>query len=207
MTIDDLGVDSLGLINVLTEVEKRYDIRLDAEGLTRFPEICALINEQLRPTAARTENGIVIDAPFDLVWDMTNDVANWPNLFSEYALAEILDRHGDTVRFRLALHPDADGKVWSWVSERVMDRGNRTVRAHRVETGPFAFMNILWTYAQTDAGVEMRWEQEFRMKPDAPVDDAAMTERINKNSKIQLALIKERVEATAHATAGAAVAR
>ncbi|WP_272918635.1 SRPBCC family protein [Streptomyces sp. HUCO-GS316] len=161
----------------------------------------------MRPTAARTENGIVIDAPFDLVWDMTNDVANWPNLFSEYALAEILDRHGDTVRFRLALHPDADGKVWSWVSERVMDRGNRTVRAHRVETGPFAFMNILWTYAQTDAGVEMRWEQEFRMKPDAPVDDAAMTERINKNSKIQLALIKERVEATAHATAGAAVAR
>ncbi|NUR04726.1 MAG: cyclase [Streptomyces sp.] len=207
VTIDDLGVDSLGLINVLTEVENRYDIRLDAEGLTRFPEICALINEKLRPAAARTENSIVVDAPFDLVWDMTNDVANWPNLFSEYALAEILEQHGDTVRFRLALHPDPDGKVWSWVSERVTDRENRSVKAHRVETGPFAFMNIHWTYAQTDEGVEMRWEQEFRMKPDAPLDDAAMTERINKNSKVQMALIKERVEAAAHAGAGAEMAR
>ncbi|MEW2259961.1 SRPBCC family protein [Streptomyces sp. NPDC047869] len=165
------------------------------------------MNEQLRPAAARTGNSIVIDAPFDLVWEMTNDVANWPNLFSEYASAEILERHGDTVRFRLALHPEADGKVWSWVSERVMDRAGRTVRAHRVETGPFAFMNINWTYVETGAGVEMRWEQEFRMKPDAPVDDAAMTERINRNSKIQLALIKQRVEAAARAGAGAVVAR
>ncbi|MFE2304856.1 SRPBCC family protein [Streptomyces sp. NPDC059411] len=159
----------------------------------------------MEPAPARTENSIVIDAPFDLLWDMTNDVANWPNLFSEYALAEILDQHGDTVRFRLALYPDANGKVWSWVSERVMDRENRTVKAHRVETGPFAFMNIHWAYVQTDSGVEMRWVQEFRMKPDAPLDDAGMTERINKNSKVQMALIKERVEAAAHA--GAAVAR
>ncbi|WP_275405901.1 MULTISPECIES: SRPBCC family protein [unclassified Streptomyces] len=161
----------------------------------------------MKPAGARTENHIVVDAPFDLVWDMTNDVAGWPDLFSEYASAEILDRHGDTVRFRLALHPEVDGKVWSWVSERVMDRANRTVEAHRVETGPFAFMNIHWSYRETGAGVEMRWVQEFHMKPEAPIDDAAMTERINKNSKIQLAHIKERVEAAALAGAGAAVAR
>ncbi|WP_030398158.1 SRPBCC family protein [Kitasatospora purpeofusca] len=161
----------------------------------------------MRPAPARTENSVVIDAPFDLLWDMTNDVANWPNLFSEYATAEILDQHGDTVRFRLALHPDDDGKVWSWVSERVMDRGNGTVRAHRVETGPFEFMDIHWAYVQIDAGVSMRWVQEFRMKPDAPLDDTGMTHRINANSKVQMALIKERVEAAARANAATAVAR
>lgn len=207
-TIDDLGVDSLGLINVLTEVENRYDIRLDADGIDRLQAVHALINEALRPAGARTENHIVIDAPFDLVWDVTNDVAGWPDLFSEYASAEILEQHGDTVRFRLALHPEPDGKVWSWVSERVMDRANGTVTAHRVETGPFEFMNIHWSYRETDAGVEMRWVQEFHMKPQAPLDDAGMTERINTNSKIQLALIKERIEAAAHrAGAGSAVAR
>ncbi|MFG2813242.1 SRPBCC family protein [Streptomyces sp. NPDC048410] len=158
----------------------------------------------MRPTAARTENSVVIDAPFDLLWDITNDVANWPDLFSEYAAAEILEQHGDTVRFRLTLHPEPDGKVWSWVSERVMDRENRTVRAHRVETGPFAFMHIHWTYVQTDTGVEMRWAQEFHMKPGAPLDDAGMTERIDRNSKVQMALIKERVEAAARAVAGVA---
>ncbi|MGP3925227.1 SRPBCC family protein [Streptomyces sp. 8N616] len=161
----------------------------------------------MKPAAARTENSIVIDAPFSMVWHMTNDVANWPNLFSEYASAEILHRDGNTVRFRLALHPEDDGKVWSWVSERITDRENKSVTAYRVEPGPFAFMNIHWTYRETEGGVEMRWVQEFHMKREAPVDDAAMVERINKNSKIQLALIKERVEAAARNRAGAAVAR
>jgi aromatase len=197
VTIEDMGVDSLGLLNVLTEVENQYDIRLDAEGVTCFPEILTLINEQLKPAAARTESSVVIDAPFSLVWDMTNDVAEWPNLFDEYASAEILHRQGATVRFRLTLHPEENGKVWSWVSERVMDRENKSVSAHRVETGPFAFMNIRWQYTQTAAGVEMRWVQEFHMKPEAPLDDAGMAERITRNSKIQMALIKERVEAAA----------
>jgi aromatase len=197
VTLDELGVDSLALLNVITEVENRYDIRLDAEGVTRLPEILSLINERLRPAAARTENSIVIDAPLDLVWDITNDVPNWPSLFSEYASADILHREDNTVRFRLTMHPDANGKVWSWVSERVMNRENLTVRAHRVQTGPFEFMNIHWSYRQTPDGVEMRWVQEFHMRPDAPVDDAGMTERINTNSLIQLKLIKERVEAAA----------
>ncbi|MFF1277505.1 SRPBCC family protein [Streptomyces marokkonensis] len=155
----------------------------------------------MAPAAARTENSVVIDAPLRLVWDMTNDVAKWPGLFTEYASAEILHRSGDTVRFRLSLHPEPDGKVWSWVSERVADRSALTVRAHRVEPGPFAFMNIRWYYRQVDGGVEMRWVQEFHMRRDAPIDDAGMTERINTNSAAQLAVIKERVEAEARSAA------
>ncbi|HBF84077.1 MAG TPA: hypothetical protein DD420_30380, partial [Streptomyces sp.] len=44
------------------------------------------------------------------------------------------------------------GKVWSWVSERVADPVTRTVRAQRVETGPFQYMNIVWEYAETAEG-------------------------------------------------------
>ncbi|MFE5584798.1 SRPBCC family protein [Kitasatospora sp. NPDC056531] len=150
---------------------------------------------------ARTENSIVIDAPIDLVWDVSNDVAGWPKLFSEYAAAEVLHHEGDVVRFRLTLRPEEDGKVWSWVSERTMDRANLRVTAHRIETGPFAFMHIDWRYRETEHGVEMRWVQEFRMKPGAPLDDAGMADRINRNSRIQLDLIKERIEAEAHSRA------
>lgn len=207
VTLEELGVDSLALINVITEVENRYDIRLDADGVTRLPEILSLINERLRPAAGHTENSIVIDAPLDLVWKMTNDVPGWPALFSEYASAEILHRTDDTVRFRLTMHPEPDGKVWSWVSERVMNRDELNVRAHRVETGPFEFMNIHWSYRETPAGVEMRWIQEFHMRPGAPVDDAGMTERINANSQVQLKLIKERVETAARTATGAVVGR
>ncbi len=142
-----------------------------------------------------TENAILIDAPMPLVWDMTNDVAAWPDLFSEYESAEILERDGLRMRFRLTMHPDEQGTRWSWVSERVADPVTRTVTARRVETGPFQYMNIHWTYRPQDAGVEMRWVQDFAMKPGAPLDDAGMTERINTNSRVQLALIKQRIEA------------
>ncbi|MFD0854540.1 SRPBCC family protein, partial [Actinomadura adrarensis] len=85
--------------------------------------------------AGHTENSIVIDAPMDLVWDMTNDVASWPNLYSEYAAAEILSEEDGVIRFRLTMHPDENGKQWSWVSERRPDPATRTVRARRVEPG------------------------------------------------------------------------
>ncbi len=151
--------------------------------------------------AGHTDNAIVIDAPMDLVWSITNDVPNWPSLFSEYASAEILKREGATVTFRLTMHPDESGTSWSWVSERTSDEASRTVRARRVETGPFDYMNIHWEYVQQDDGVRMRWVQRFAMRPDAPIDDAAMTERLNRNTAIQMKLIKEKIEVTARAGA------
>jgi aromatase len=146
-----------------------------------------------------TDNAIVIQAPMELVWRMTNDLESWPDLFSEYASVEILERDGPTVRFRLSMHPDANGKVWSWVSERTLDPETRTVRAHRVEPGPFEYMRIRWAYREVDGGIEMRWVQQFHMRPDAPVNDEQMTQHINRNSAIQLARIKGLVEQAAQA--------
>ncbi|MCW7945631.1 polyketide cyclase [Streptomyces hygroscopicus] len=148
--------------------------------------------------AGHTDNHIVIDAPMDVVWRMTNDVPNWPGLFSEYASAEVLEHDGDTVVFRLTMHPDEDGQIWSWVSRRTADAQSRTVHAERVETGPFEYMKIYWEYTQEPGGgVRMRWVQDFHMKPQAPATDEAMTEHLNRNTKVQMALIKEKVEAAA----------
>jgi aromatase len=145
-----------------------------------------------------TDNSIVIHAPMKVVWDMTNDVANWPQLFSEYASAEILEETADGVLFRLTMHPDEDGNVWSWISRRTPDPVARNVRAERVETGPFEYMQIFWEYhEQPDGSVKMRWVQDFHMKPQAPVNDEQMTMHLNKNTKIQMKLIKDKVEAAA----------
>ena len=141
-----------------------------------------------------TDNTVLINAPLDLVWQVTNDLENWPSLFSEYASVEVLERVGQRTRFRLTMHPDENGKVWSWVSEREPDREALTVSARRVEPGPFEFMDIRWEYAEVPQGTSMRWIQDFAMKPTAPVDDAGMTERINRNSQIQMDLIREKIE-------------
>lgn len=145
-----------------------------------------------------TENSIRIEAPLPLVWEMTNDVPSWTHLFTEYAVAEVIHREGNTVRFRLALHPDEEGRVWSWVSERTMDPEAHTVDAHRVEPGPFEYMNIHWTYAEDGPGATvMTWTQDFAMRPGAPLDDAGMTARINTNSKVQMDHIRQLVESAA----------
>jgi aromatase len=143
------------------------------------------------------DNEILIDAPLDLVWQMTNDVPSWPGLFDEYGEATVLEERDGTVYFRLALHPDADGKVWSWISARTPDEATHTVRSHRVETGVFKYMSIFWEYVLTDAGVRMRWVQDFEMKPGLPVDDATMTARMDGNTKRQMELIKSKIEAVA----------
>lgn len=199
VTFEDLGVDSLGLLGVFAVVERQYRIQIqaDIEDCKTFADLEAIVRQsagQGAGSGARTESSTVISAPMDLVWDMTNDVASWPHLFSEYAAAEIIARDGNTVRFRLTMHPDDNGKVWSWVSERVMDPRAHTVHAYRVETGPFEFMDIDWTYRETSGGVEMCWVQNFHMKPDAPVDDAAMAEMITRNSAVQMERIKTIVE-------------
>jgi aromatase len=147
---------------------------------------------------AHTDNEVVIAAPLDVVWEKMNDVEKWPDLFSEYAKAEILEREGNTVKFRLTTHPDPeyDGQVWTWVSERTIDPDSHTVQAHRIETGPFDHMDIQWFFEPADGGAKMRWVQDFSMKPEAPANDEQAQEYINKNTLEQMGVIKERIESS-----------
>lgn len=198
-TVSELGIDSLGWLGVVGELENEYALALDDAGqITTLPAMVAYVNRMLGgggQTPGHTDNRIVIAAPMDLVWSMTNDVESWPKLFSEYASADIVARDGDTVQFRLSTHPDEEGNVYSWVSERTPDAQTRTVTARRVETGFFEFMNIRWSYAEVDGGVEMRWMQDFATKPGAPATTEQMTEYINQNSAVQMNRIRSIVEA------------
>jgi aromatase len=147
--------------------------------------------------AGHTDNSVVIDKPLDEVWERMNDLENWTNLFTEYASVEILEREGNTVKFRLTTHPDPeyDGQVWSWTSERTMDPDNYTTKSRRIETGPFEFMNIEWQFEPANGGTKMRWVQDFSMKESAPANDEQAEEYLNKNTAEQMKAIKERLEA------------
>jgi quercetin dioxygenase-like cupin family protein len=149
--------------------------------------------------AGHTDNEITIDAPLDFTWRVTNDVRDWPRLFTEYASADILEEEPGRIVFRLTTHPDEDGNVYSWVSERCPDPSTHTVAARRIETGPFEYMNLRWTYTAEPEGVgiartRLRWIQDFTVKPTAPADDAGFEDYLNRNTTGQLKAIKERVE-------------
>jgi aromatase len=150
--------------------------------------------------AAHTDNEVMINAPLDVVWERMMDVEGWPDLFSEYAKAEVTERDGDTIKFRLTTHPDPeyDGQVWSWISERTADPASHSSKSRRIETGPFEYMNIEWYFEDADGGTRMRWVQDFSMKPGAPANDEQAEEYMNKNTKTQMGVIKERLEAAAN---------
>jgi len=149
--------------------------------------------------AAHTDNEVVINAPRDFVWKRMMDIESWPTLFSEYANAEVLEEEGNYVKFRLTTHPDPDydGKVWSWISERTADPDTFQSKSKRIETGPFEYMSIEWYFEEDDGGTKMRWVQDFSMKPEAPADDAGAEEYMNKNTKVQMGVIKEKLEKAA----------
>lgn len=149
--------------------------------------------------AAHTDNSVLVEAPRDFVWDRMMNIEDWPDLFSEYAQAEVLEQDGDRVEFRLTTHPDPeyDGQVWSWVSERVADPDNYRSKSRRIETGPFEYMEIEWFFEEVEGGTNMRWVQDFSMKPSAPANDEQAEEYMNKNTKEQMGVIKERLEEAA----------
>ncbi|WP_446215470.1 SRPBCC family protein [Micromonospora sp. IBHARD004] len=193
-SLEELGMDSLALLELSAVVADRWRVRIPEQaGQLSIAGVADLVARRA-DQAGHTENSVVIDAPLPLVWRVTNDVARWTELFTEYAVVEILEQTGDTVRFRLTMHPDENGISWSWVSERTAHPATRQVRAHRVETGPFEYMRIHWRYDEVPDGTRMTWVQDFAMRPTAPVDNAGMAERINANSRVQLAVIKERIE-------------
>lgn len=63
-----------------------------------------------------TESSIDIEAPVGFLFSIVNNVREWPDLYTEYASVDVLDETAHSARFRLTMHPDKDGKVWSWVS-------------------------------------------------------------------------------------------
>ena len=92
------------------------------------------------------------------------------------------------------MHPDENGKVWSWVSERDPDRDTRTVRPAASRPVPSHYMDIHWEYEEVpgrhadalDAGLR----DEARRAGRRRVDDRQHQPQL----KVQMALIRDKIE-------------
>lgn len=141
-------------------------------------------------------NVVAIEAPLDEVFRRTNDVRIWPELFTEYKSCEVLEEQTGDVTFRLTTHPDENGQTWSWISRRQTDFARKSTYSEREpDSGPFARMELRWWYDSLGSSLTlMTWEQEFTMRPTAPVTEQGATDYLNKHTRIQQQVIKERVE-------------
>jgi len=141
-----------------------------------------------------TCNSIIINAPYDLVFDISNDIPRWTELFgAEYKKAEITKKEGNKITFRLT---DDEDKTWqSW---RLLFKDKFFTYAEREEPkSPFQYMKIVWLYTQKPQGVELTWIQHFTMDEKAKFNDEQVEGFINKHSKENLIIFKAAIEKAA----------
>jgi len=142
-----------------------------------------------------TVNSIVIKAPYELVFDISNHIERWTELFGkEYASADVLERRGNEITFRLT---DEDKK--SWVSKRWLYKDLKFAYAQRWDPlFPFNYMKIVWFYTETPDGVKMTWIQDFEMDAKFTKFTPEQIEGfINKHSQDNMKIFKKVIEAEA----------
>jgi len=139
----------------------------------------------------QTINSILIEAPYDLVFDISNDIERWTELFGgEYTEAKVLKREGNKLTFKLT-----DDKGNSWQSFRLLFKDNNFAYAQKLEpTFPFDYMKIIWLYTPVPRGILMTWIQFFTMAKGAKFDDEKVEGLINKHSQDNLKIFKEVIE-------------
>ena len=146
-----------------------------------------------------TRNSVIIDAPYSLVFDISNKIERWTELFGkEYVKAEVLERKGNEITFRLT-----DDENKSWVSKRWLDKEHRYAVASRHEPMfPFQYMKIVWFYIERPEGVEMIWIQDFQMDAKFTKFTAEQIEGfINEHSRHNMKIFKDVIEKEAGAVA------
>ena len=156
-----------------------------------------------------TCNSIVINAPYDLVFDISNDIPRWTELFgTEYKEAKIVHKEGNKITFKLT---DDEGR--SWQSWRLLFKEKYFTYAEREEPKfPFKYMKIVWLYTLAPEGmalatggqttafwpVEMTWIQHFEMDKSAKFNDERVGGFINKHSQENLKIFKSVIEKEAN---------
>ena len=138
-----------------------------------------------------TCNSITINAPYDTVFDISNDIERWTELFgSEYKEAKILKREGNKLTFKLT---DDEGN--SWQSYRLLHKVHNFAYAQKLPPEfPFKYMKIMWLYTPSPDGVIMTWIQHFAMDEKAKYNDEQVEGFINKHSRDNLKIFKDIIE-------------
>jgi aromatase len=138
-----------------------------------------------------TCNSILIKAPYEKIFDISNDIPRWTELFGgEYKEAKIVNREGHKIVFQLT-----DDESRSWQSMRLLNKSDYFCYAERLDPKfPFVYMKIIWLYTPSDEGVTMTWIQHFSMDPKAKFNDEQVEGFINKHSKENLEIFKKVIE-------------
>ncbi|AIQ56642.1 SRPBCC family protein [Paenibacillus borealis] len=141
------------------------------------------------------QNSIWIQADRNTVFDRTNDIAGWTDLFTEYKETRVLEQGESYIRFELTTFPEPNRPSRSWTSERWLDRPNFRITARRLAPLlPFKHMNLEWLYEEQGEGTYMTWIQEFEVDPVSGLTAEQVEAHLNRTTKEQMEAVKLNIE-------------
>ncbi|MBB4266505.1 aromatase/cyclase [Roseospira visakhapatnamensis] len=151
----------------------------------------------------KTDHSIEVACPADPAFRVGLEVAHWPEIFPPCLAAKVLEETED--RQKIALTARANDTIFSWESERAIDRERRQISFSQSKPSPLVrFMNGTWRFEPKDAGCVITLTHDFEVadRVSGVVDgvstreDAAkfMLDSIETNSRKELSAVAERLE-------------
>lgn len=127
----------------------------------------------------RIQHSIHIGRPPATVFEVTNDIDRWTELFDAYLHSEVLTRE-DSGRFSKLTFRLRNTEGFDWRSWRILDHEDLVAISAREEPlFPFLYMHLRWTYRPAGDGTLMTWTQDFEVDPAHPISGTDMRDRMN----------------------------
>jgi ribosome-associated toxin RatA of RatAB toxin-antitoxin module len=107
-------------------------------------------------------------APKTLIFETAANLELWPKILPHYRYIRYLERSPD--RNVVVMAATRSGIPISWTSEEIIDREKMEIHFHHLKAFTKG-MNVIWTFQETNAGVqvEITHDLRFRVAAIAPI--------------------------------------
>ncbi|GGV77853.1 actinorhodin polyketide synthase bifunctional cyclase/dehydratase [Streptomyces gelaticus] len=154
--------------------------------------------EQTVQMTREVEHEITVAAPAEDVYRLLAEVENWPRLFPPSVYVDHVEKNGNEERIRI--WATANGEAKNWTSRRRLDPENRRIEfAQEVSAPPVARMSGTWILEpRGERQCRVRLLHSYRAVDDDPDGLAWIDRAVDRNSRTELAALRENVELAAN---------
>lgn len=205
--VNQLGFESISLVELASVLSKETGVKVTHNQAIKWTTVKSILST-LAATSKDTmhkevfygiySNSIIIKKEINELFEIINDVRNWPELHN-YQDVKILEKKKlldgrRKIVFQVTGNKEEE-PVEIWTSQRIIDVTNMCARGVRLEPMyPFRHWILDVVLSVEKEGTKMTWIQDFSMDKNSGFTEEAVEEMINKGSKKELQIFKEKIE-------------
>jgi aromatase len=147
------------------------------------------------PTTRAVEHEITVAAPAKDVYQLVADVQNWPQIFHPTVHVEHVEQGERSERIRI--WATANGTAKTWTSRRELNPADLRIDFRQeVSQPPVGGMGGAWLIEPLSGNEsKVRLLHDYHAASDDPADLEWIDQAVDRNSRVELAALKENAEA------------